>query len=439
MNSSPHASSHAPPFNPNQLDEAALLAALRGNEHVPVLQAFFGPDVYAELRELALRAEQVTPDRQLPKVYVLPGLLGSKLGIKKPHGTELLWMDPPSVIGGKLAQLAIGKRRSLRCVGTMLPGYLKLKLMLHIAGFEVELHAYDWRRSARELAREFAARLEADSAQEVMIVAHSMGGLVARAALKFLAGAKVSRLVQLGTPNQGSYALVQALRACYPTMRKLGAVDCSHTAEQLAQLAFNGFYSLYEMVPPPRFTPGLNLFDAKQWPQDELRPHVERLKLGRRLQRHLVAADRRCHVIAGVNQLTATGISIRNGEFVYQFSMNGDGTVALPLAHWQGAQHWYVEEAHGQLPRNSEVCAAIIDLLKGETTMRLPSEWRTSNTVTSERSEHELHQVLNGKVRWDQLPMNERRDLLEPVISPVFASLCYPLEDIDAVQTTSKV
>lgn len=420
------------PFNPNYMDEAALLAALCGDEHVPVLQAFFGAAVYAELRELALRASAVTPYRYLPKVYVLPGLLGSKLGIRNQRGTELLWLEPPGVLAGKLVQLAIGKRRSLRCLGAMLPGYLKLKMMLRIAGFDAQFHAYDWRRSVRDLGRELAAGMEADSASEIMIVAHSMGGLVARAALKFLAGAKVTRLVQLGTPNQGSYALVQALRACYPTMRKLGAVDPMHSAEQLAQLAFGGFYSLYEMVPGSAFTPGLNLFNAQQWPQDSLRPRPERLKLGRRLQRHLMAADRRCHVIAGVGQHTATGIIMRDGEFVYQYSAAGDGTVALPLAQWSGAQHWYIEEAHGQLPRNTAVCDATIDLLLNETTTKLSSEWHAPDAALIERPEHELRQVLNGKVRWEHLPLSERRDLLEPVISPIFAALCHSVAAADA-------
>lgn len=414
------------PFNPNYLDEQALLAALCGAEHAPVLQAYFGIEAYAELRELALRAAAVTPDRKLSKVYVLPGLLGSKLGVRNQRGTELLWFEPGSVVAGKLSQLAFGKRRSLRSLGALLPGYLKLVLKLRIAGFETVIHAYDWRRSARELGRELAAHLQADHANEIMLVAHSMGGLVARAALKFLAGAKVTRLIQLGTPNQGSYALVQALRACYPTMRKLGAVDQHHSAERLAQTAFNGFYSLYEMMPPPKFTPGLNLFDTHQWPQDALRPHAERLKLARRLPRHLAVADRRCHVIVGTGQQTVTGIELRNNEFVYGYGPDGDGTVPVTLAQWQGAKHWYVNEAHGQLPRNSAVADAVVDLLLHETTARLTPTWQATHAPAVERTEQELRAVLDGKVRWDQLPLNERRDVLEPVVTPAFAAVCHP-------------
>jgi pimeloyl-ACP methyl ester carboxylesterase len=257
-----------------------------------------------------------------------------------------------------------------------------------------------------------------------MLVAHSMGGLLARVALKQGGSAKVTRVIQLGTPNQGSYALVQVLRSCYPTVRKLGAVDQFNSAEVLAQQVFRSYYSFYEMLPDKSHTPGLNLFDVRQWPQDALTPSPQRLKLGRAVRRHLAAADRRCHVIAGVDQTTVCGVRREQEEFVFQYSQAGDGTVPLALAAWAGAQHWYVAESHGQLPRNTQVCQATIDLLRGETTRLLTDRYVARNDHMRDRTETELRAMLNCKVRWDQLPMDERRDLLEPVISPTFAALC---------------
>ncbi len=411
-------------LNPNYLDERAFRSLLCSGEQAPIMNAYLGASIYAELRELAMRASTIKLDSKAPTVYVLPGLLGSKLGITRNKHMELFWFDPATLIPGKLSELAIGKRRSMRVQGVMLPGYIKLKLMLEIAGFKTVFHAYDWRRSARDLGKQFAEVLEDDRAKDIMIVAHSMGGLVARAALKHLPGAKVSRIVQLGTPNLGSFALAQALRASYPTVRKLGAVDTSHTAEQLSHHIFRSFYSLHEMLPAPSQTPSLNLFDVDQWPQDELTPKINRLQVGRRLQRHLMIADRRCHAIVGVGQRTATGVMIRNDEFFYSITDAGDGTVPAALAKWEGAKHWYASERHGQLPRNTHVCEAVIDLLHGETTSRLQQHWQPSDDTVQQLSETDLRAVLNGKVRWDQLSLAERRDLLEPVITPTFASLC---------------
>lgn len=412
-------------LNPNYLDERAFRTLLCSGEHAAILHAYLGAEVYAELRELAQQAAKVKPASKAPTVYILPGLLGSKLGVIKKGQTELYWFDPATLIPGKLTELAIGKRRSMRTQGVMLPGYIKLKLMLEIAGFKTLFHPYDWRRSARDLGKQFAEVLLDEHTKDIMIVAHSMGGLVARVALKHLSGAKVSRIVQLGTPNLGSYGLVQALRASYPTVRKLGAVDLRHNAEQLSQHVFRSFYSLHEMLPAANHS-GLNLFDITQWPQDELTPRVNRLKEARRLQRHLVIADRRCHAIIGVDQPTATHISLHNNEFIYHITNAGDGTVPATLAHWEGAQHWYASATHGQLPRNTLVCQATIDLLRNETTNKLPTHWQAANEQPIQRAEHELHTLLDGKVRWDQLPLAEKRDLLEPNITPLFASLTQP-------------
>ncbi len=54
------------------------------------------------------------------------------------------------------------------------------------------------------LARHVDALLAATGAARLVIVAHSMGGLAARAYLRDHGGAKVARLITLGAPHQGS-------------------------------------------------------------------------------------------------------------------------------------------------------------------------------------------------------------------------------------------
>ena len=57
---------------------------------------------------------------------------------------------------------------------------------------------------ADQAAAKIDAILAATGASQVAIVAHSMGGLVARAYLRAHGGAKVSRVVTIGTPHAGS-------------------------------------------------------------------------------------------------------------------------------------------------------------------------------------------------------------------------------------------
>ena len=57
---------------------------------------------------------------------------------------------------------------------------------------------------ADQLARKIAGIRAATGAAQVVIVTHSMGGLVARAYLRRYGGAHVRRLVTLGAPHNGS-------------------------------------------------------------------------------------------------------------------------------------------------------------------------------------------------------------------------------------------
>ena len=60
-------------------------------------------------------------------------------------------------------------------------------------------------RFAEQLASRIDAVLAATGAHDVVIVAHSMGGLVARAYLRRFGGAKMRRLITIGAPHRGSH------------------------------------------------------------------------------------------------------------------------------------------------------------------------------------------------------------------------------------------
>src|SRR5690606_7951765 len=97
--------------------------------------------------------------------------------------------------------------------------WLPLKLALHAAGFTMRGFAYDWRRDLSESAAAFSRELAECPEGEISVVGHSMGGLVAHAALASDAGDRVRMLVTLGTPHGGSFAPVQAVRGVYPLVR----------------------------------------------------------------------------------------------------------------------------------------------------------------------------------------------------------------------------
>lgn len=407
--------SSAPP-NIGDLHDEQLVALLRSGAHAALLTAYFGDLAYRELSQLAKLAGLRRNERG-PLVYLLPGVMGSRLAAGDRESADLIWLHPAAISAGGLLQLALPGTRPLQAIGIMLPGYLKLQLSLEIAGFTPVFHPFDWRCDLDLLGRALMREIERSGADEVFVVAHSMGGLVARAALAHDKNRRIAKLIQLGAPNSGSYAPVQALRAVYPTVRKIAALDQQHSAEELARRVFRTLPGLYQLLPSGAH----DFFDMNAWPDDALRPDATLLAQARERRAALPEADDRCFLIAGTQQDTVTSAVLRDSMFEYTIRRDGDGTVPLSLARWPGARTWYVEENHGALTNNNAVLAAVNDILKSADTMRLQSTPPPPDqNIVRQVSEHELRAEAIQKIRWDSLSLDSRRRILDPVISPEF-------------------
>jgi pimeloyl-ACP methyl ester carboxylesterase len=356
-----------------QLRDEDVERMLATGERRGLLEDYFGPELERELAELASEALR-QPLRGGPRVWILPGTMGSELGRRRNGSTDLLWIDPVDIVRGRLLSLALPDAGAIVACGTILFAYLKLKLRLRLAGFAADFVPFDWRRSVRELGAELADRLES-APGKVHLVAHSLGGLVARAALaRARASRRIASVVMLGTPNHGSFAALQALRGSYPVVRKIAALG-GHAPEDLARRVFTTFPSLHEMLPTPERWSGEDLYDAGRWPSDAPAPHQAMLDAARATQRTLPEPvdDERFALIAGVDQQTTVGVRFESGEVCYERSQDGDGTVPLALALLPSVRTWYVQEAHGSLPNNGSVIDAVIDLLRSGQTSRLPT------------------------------------------------------------------
>jgi pimeloyl-ACP methyl ester carboxylesterase len=404
----------------SDLHDEQIIGLLRSGAHASLLSAYFGDVPYRELSHLA-RLAAIRRDERGQRVFILPGVMGSRLADAN-TATGLVWLHPAAISAGLLSTLALPGSANLRAVGIMLPGYLKLKLSLEVAGFRPVFHPFDWRRDLLELGREFLQTIEQCGDRKILVVAHSMGGLVARAALAQDSSHRIERLVQLGAPNNGSYAPLLALRAVYPTVRKIAALDQHHSAEQLAREVFRTLPGLYELLPD-------ELFDPASWPSDDLAPQISLLSQSRLSRSRLAQADERCLLIAGTSQETVVAAKIRDEQFEYTLRADGDGTVPMALARWPGARTWYVAETHGALTQNNRVLAAVDELLRHNDTQRLPDHAPRSDAGSERRVlESELRQEATHKVRWDELSLDSRRRILDPVLTPEFSSVSKPTD-----------
>ena len=414
---------HVTPYDRFAGQDAHIERWLAAGEHREDLRAFFGASEYRSLSALARRARVRGVDARLPRVLLVPGIMGSQLGMARPRPLphDIVWLDPLDIQAGRLSALRLPDRAPVVPLGIVLFSYLRLKLYLQSRGFAVEAYDYDWRLPVTRLGRQLAARLYAQRGKRVALVAHSMGGLLVRAALAQPGTAHVERAVLLGTPHLGSFAAVQALRGTYAVVRKVARLDARTSAEQLASRVFSSFSSLYDMLPG---TAGL--LESRSWPGGGPQPRAALLRAARRDRKHWSALDQRYALIAGVGQETVTALARRGAEFVYTLTRAGDGTVPVASAAPAGARCLYAAVAHSDLTRDPVVAAAIVDLLVRGRSTRLSASWSTRSRAQAQVSDRQLRRTHVGKVDWAALEPEERRLFLENLNEPPHLKLRVP-------------
>lgn len=160
-------------------------------------------------------------------IAIVPGILGTNLYLQRPNGERVYaWYNPTRSLthGPWDLQLAPdGVSAGPQAGGKLFTGgpvylgtYDALINTLTSQGHRVTFAGYDWRKSLKNCAAEVAAHLAAVFPTETYhVVAHSMGGLVARLAYPLLWGNPVlgrwKRTVFIGCPHGGSHSATAQL------------------------------------------------------------------------------------------------------------------------------------------------------------------------------------------------------------------------------------
>ena len=171
----------------------------------------------------ALRGDPVSgADHARPVVILIPGIMGSHIEIdrKKPNqpgSGNRIWFDIPSLSLGELESIgdSDAKQAAVEDLFEMFYG----DLADHLAETHTVIRCpYDWRQPLERCAEELKKRIELaateNPGQPIRLLAHSMGGLVARTLIKKHNAAwqtvmnSGGRLIMLGTPNNGAHLMV---------------------------------------------------------------------------------------------------------------------------------------------------------------------------------------------------------------------------------------
>jgi hypothetical protein len=417
---------HVTPYDRFAWSDTQIEQWLLEGQQREELGAYFGAAEYRALEALARRAHRVPLAADALRVLIVPGIMGSQLGLRRaaPLPNDIVWLDPLDIQQGRLTVLRVGAGAPVVALGAVLYSLLRLKLALRARGFAAEFHDYDWRLGVAETGRALAERLASQA--HIAVVAHSMGGLVARAALKDPRTAHVTRVVLLGTPNLGSCAAVQALRGTYAVVRKVARLAAQPSAETLATEVFSSFPSLYDMLPTGDWSGRADLLDEAAWPRSGPRPRAQLLAAARATHHLLAPADARFAAIAGVGQETVTAVARRRDDFIYTLTRHGDGTVPAASAALTGAPCAYARVAHSDLTRDPVVAAAVVDFLTRGRTSRLPACWTSTSRAAARVSDAQLRRTHADKVDWGALTPAARREFLANLNEPPQLRLSVP-------------
>lgn len=302
---------------------------------------------------------------------------------------------------------------------TPIRGYTSLVDTLRLLGFTVEdgnllQLPYDWRTSIRHIVRAATPQIEqalhrwrttdeANNDAQIVFVAHSMGGLVAR----WYAVENpdlVRKVITIGTPSRGAMKplsvltkgigpdwgwlqdRVRAFAASLPGLHQLlPAYPCVANSNQLEEF---GFLKDHAII-------GVDSSKAA-WGNAFLNELVER-------EASDPAAVTRLHMLVGWGQTTLSTVRVSHGRPTFKTTygdllVHGDGTVphvgavpkGLPLD--SNLVHGF-PELHGNLQANAEVLAEVARILtdappivlRGESealSVDMPDLVRTGDDVT---------------------------------------------------------
>ena len=358
-----------------------------------------------EPAEAGRRAGTSAADR--PAVFVLPGILGSNLKLDG----KRIWLGFRFINGLKKLTWDPANADRVEPDGPIGASYDDLIERLADT-HEVIPFAYDWRRPIEDEARRLAKAVDAalaargTSGQPVRLLAHSMGGLVARTmrleapdTWQRLMARDGARLLMLGTPNGGSWAPMQTLSGDDTFGNALVAFgslfDNGGARKMMAGMP--GFIQLQAAL----LDPALGLDKASTWQKladDDMARLRDRsiwhdegpqrtiyewgappqavldqaVALRRRLDAQVdgLGTDTgKMLLVIGHASFTPAGIVIDNDGLAYLDTPDdGDGRVTRASALLPGVRTWKVDAEHGKLPDVVGAFAAYIELLKdGET------------------------------------------------------------------------
>ncbi|HEU4931753.1 MAG TPA: hypothetical protein VFT48_06715, partial [Pyrinomonadaceae bacterium] len=391
--------------NPEELANLLIRPSLQEEK---ALRVHLGDERYQRMHSMALkrRVSRGTDAKQKGNVVVIHGIMGAELSVSSGGAGDLTWVNAFRILRGWLDRLRLSddgrseanSKFTVTASGTMKRYYGEMLLKLS-GNWNVKDFYFDWRKDLDLAADSLNANLGSwfDNDAPVHIVAHSMGGLVSRTFIKKYPnrwrtmwdqkgnGKAGGRLIMLGTPNLGSFAIPQVITGLEGLVRKLARLDIRHDRQELLE-TFNSFVGSYQMMPSPdemsNIAPLYNSGTYSKFNVNVPQQHLTRALNHHQWLKDAIDFDRMIYV-AGYDQPTYSDISDWNkldSTKGYQMTLDGDGRVTHRLGFLKSPDGkkqvptYFIKEEHGNLSTNTTILTALDSLLEAGQTSDLSTQ-----------------------------------------------------------------
>jgi len=325
------------------------------------------------------------PNLALPEIVLLHGITDCHLANIGDGRRNRIWLDFLELFKGSFIRdlplqadgISDQPGVILEPDGHVVKKYDRALAAWTAAGFRNRVFCYDWRRSVTAAADHLHATLSnlpsVKAGEKVVLVAHSMGGLVAAVFASRTADWEtlIHQCIFVGSPLGGSYSVPMTVLGHSPSFQQMDRLSILDSLEDFQRMAAS-FPGLLDMLPNPEIMPdAADFYKEAGWPgpAKPLQAHLDASRALKSVIWESPIFTKSSHIISQGHATTcampwnATGTD----RAANVASNDGDGAALTKSSLAPGLKAYLASGEHGTLVNEPRIHNAIIALAMGGT------------------------------------------------------------------------